>query len=202
MGLSGVGTLIAFALNQIVGNAAKELRPYDSLGHVLVLVPRANDYAFPSDHAVISGALMTSVLLVIRRATARNQRSRFEPAMVALGLLSTALGLFLCFARVYAGAHYQGDVVAGVLLGSVVVSVASLARQIAYRIAELIEPTPLGVLVRRAPATVHSGRLTTARTSQISLVARSRVACRSAWDVRVVGTRRGRIYLDPSASYT
>jgi undecaprenyl-diphosphatase len=115
-----------------------------------VLVPRANDYAFPSDHAVIAGALATSVLLVSRRAAASNRRGQFVPTMVALGLLSVVLGLLLCFARVYVGAHYPGDVVAGLLLGAFVVLVASFARPVAYRITDIIEPTPLGILIRRA----------------------------------------------------
>jgi len=152
MGLCGIGTLIALGLNQIVGHAAKELRPYDTLHHVLVLVPRANDYAFPSDHAVIAGALMTSVLLVNRRASSTNARGQFVPVIVALGGLSVVFGLLLCFARVYVGAHYPGDVVAGLLLGALVVMVASLARQIAYRIADIVEPTLLGNLIRRPPA--------------------------------------------------
>jgi undecaprenyl-diphosphatase len=152
MGLGGIGTFIALGLNQIVGHAVKELRPYDTLHHVLVLVPRANDYAFPSDHAVVAGALVASVLLVSRRAAAANPRGRFVPDMLALGLLSAVFGLLLCFARVYVGAHYPGDVVAGFLLGALVVIAASLARPVAYRIADGIEPTPLGILVRRAPA--------------------------------------------------
>ncbi|MGA7833866.1 MAG: phosphatase PAP2 family protein [Acidimicrobiales bacterium] len=154
MGLGGIGTLAALGLNQIVGHAAKELRPYDTLHHVLVLVPRAHDYAFPSDHAVIAGALITSILLVSRRASASNRHNEFVPAMVALGLLSVVFGLFLCFARVYVGAHYPGDVVAGLLLGAFVVTVVSLARPIAYRLTDIIEPMPLGILIRRAPATL------------------------------------------------
>jgi undecaprenyl-diphosphatase len=156
MGLSGIGTLLALGLNQIVGHAVKELRPYDTLHHVLVLVPRANDYAFPSDHAVIAGALVTSVLLVSRRAAAPHRRVQLVSDMVVLGLLSTAFGLLLCFARVYVGAHYPGDVVAGFLLGAFVVIIASLARPFAYRIVDAIEPTMLGILIRRSSATRHS----------------------------------------------
>jgi hypothetical protein len=36
MGLSGIGTFVALGLNQIVAHLAKELRPYDTLHHVLV----------------------------------------------------------------------------------------------------------------------------------------------------------------------
>jgi undecaprenyl-diphosphatase len=167
MGLGGIGTLIALGLNQVVGHAAKELRPYDTYRHALVLVAKANDYAFPSDHAVVAGALITAVLLVSRRAPLQYRHTgpggsvirlpgagwepdgRFTPAMVAVLLVMTVLGLFLCFARVYVGAHYPGDVVAGLLLGAVIVVVVSLLRPIGYWLADVVEPTPLGVLIRR-----------------------------------------------------
>jgi undecaprenyl-diphosphatase len=152
MALSGIGTFVALGLNQIVAHLAKELRPYDTLHHVLVLVPKANDYAFPSDHAVIAGALVTSVLLVSRRAVRSHQRDHLVSDLMMLGLVSVVLGLLLCFARVYVGAHYPGDVVVGLLLGAFVVMVVSLARPIAFRIADFVEPTPLGLLIGRRPA--------------------------------------------------
>jgi hypothetical protein len=97
MALSGIGTFVALGLNQIVAHLAKELRPYDTLHHVLVLVPKANDYAFPSDHAVIAGALVTSVLLVSRRAVRSHQRDHLVSDLMMLGLVSVVLGLLLCF---------------------------------------------------------------------------------------------------------
>ena len=164
---TGVGTFVALGLNQIVGHAVKELRPYNTLHHVLVLVPKANDYAFPSDHAVVAGALVASVLMVSRRAAPHVSRARptatdelrsgssvsgdghFVPILLTLGLVNAFFGLLLCFARVYVGAHYPVDVVAGFLLGALVVVVISLARPIAYRMVDVIEPTPFGVLLRR-----------------------------------------------------
>jgi len=71
--------------------------------------------------------------------------------MLTLSLANVILGLLLCFARVYVGAHYPGDVVAGFFIGALVVVIISLARPIAYRLVDLIEPTPIGVLLRRPP---------------------------------------------------
>src|SRR5579875_2184824 len=68
---------------------------------------------------------------------------------VLLGVVTVILALFLSFARIYVGAHYPGDVVAGLLLGGVVVGVVSLLRPVAYWITEQLEPTLLGALVRR-----------------------------------------------------
>src|ERR1017187_7870163 len=153
MGLSGIATFVALGLNQFVGHAFKELRPYVTLHHVLVLVPRANDYAFPSDHAVIAGAMMASVLLVGRRVTPRTPQTPTTNtngrALIVLGTVNVILGLLLCFARVYVGAHYPGDVVAGLLLGALVVVLMSLFRPLAYRVADLAERTPFALLVRR-----------------------------------------------------
>jgi undecaprenyl-diphosphatase len=150
MGLGGIGTLLALGINQLVGHAARELRPYDTLPHVLVLVPRTNDYAFPSDHSVLAGALLTSVLLVAwRPALPGSPAAVRRPGPVVLAGITVVAGLFLCFARVYVGAHYPGDVVAGLLLGAGVVLIVALLGPLAYRIAEAIEPTPLALVARR-----------------------------------------------------
>lgn len=156
LGLSGAGTVAALGLNQLVGHAARELRPYDTLHHVLVLVAREHDYAFPSDHAVVAGGLVSSIVLCLWRSRAGaisgdggTAASRGARGLGTLAAVATVLGLFLCFARVYVGAHYPGDVVAGFLLGSVVVLAASLLRPVAELLAGLALQTPLSVLVRR-----------------------------------------------------
>ena len=163
--LGGAATVAALGLNQLVGHAAQELRPYDSHPTALVLVGKTTDYSFPSDHSVIAGALITAVALLLGGAVWRGWRTATEtsgqrgaavprPGAVAVGVAANVVfGLFLCFARVYVGAHYPGDVVAGLLLGAVVVAVASLLRPIVYRLADLVEPTVLGVvLCRPSPA--------------------------------------------------
>lgn len=160
--LGGIGELVSLGLNQVVGHAAKELRPYATHPNALVLVSKANDYAFPSDHSIVAGGLTVSLLLVLggelwtrsHRTAAPTGGTRTVPGMVlVLGALNVVLGLFLCFARVYVGAHYPGDVVAGYLLASVVVLLFSLLRPLAYRAAAAVEPTVLAVLLHKpAPA--------------------------------------------------
>lgn len=93
---------IAVAVNQPVGNAVAEARPYTTHDHLLVLATRSADFSFPSDHAVMAGAVAAGLLLVSRR----------------LGLLVAAAALLMAFARVYIGAHYPWDVAAGLLLGA------------------------------------------------------------------------------------
>jgi len=169
--LGGVGTIVALGLNQLVGHAAKELRPYDSHPHALVLVAKTTDYSFPSDHSIVAGDLTLALLLVLGSEVWR----RREPALGALEALAgrwrspgavrvlaaanIVLGLFLCFARVYVGAHYPGDVVAGYLLSAVVVLLFSLLRPLAYRAVDAVEPTPMGIFLRRPlPAAMAAHR--------------------------------------------
>lgn len=164
--LGGLGTVAALGLNQLVAHAAGELRPYATHTHALVLVGKTTDYSFPSDHSVVAGGLTVTLLLVVGEATWRRHAVRRggergtdgpgRPGVVrALAAVNVVLGLFLCFARVYVGVHYPGDVVAGYLLTSLVVVLVSLLRPLVYRVVELAEPTALGALVRRpepAPA--------------------------------------------------
>lgn len=165
LAMGGIGTLVALGLNQLVGHAAEELRPYATHPQALVLVGKANDYSFPSDHAVVAGALAASVLLVLGRRPWRSRGShaagagsqsrpvatsgRPVGALWAVATTSVVLGLFLCFARVYVGAHYPGDVVAGLLLGGAVVVVVSLLRPLGYWLADVVDKTPVGSLIRR-----------------------------------------------------
>jgi undecaprenyl-diphosphatase len=162
--LGGLGTVISLGFNQLVAHAAKELRPYATHPQVLVLVAKTHDYSFPSDHSVVAGGLTMAVLLLLsqgglRRSDAGDSRTggaagdmEISPALVAFVVASLVLGLFLCFARVYVGAHYPGDVVAGYLLSAVVVVLASFLRPVAYWLVDRIEPSAIGVLVSRRSA--------------------------------------------------
>ncbi|MEP6851046.1 MAG: phosphatase PAP2 family protein [bacterium] len=101
---AAIGVLIAVGVNQLVVHAVHRARPYTGHPSVLVLVARSADLSFPSDHAVMAGATATGLVLVWRR----------------LGLIAAVAAAVMAFARVYVGAHYPGDVVAGLILGAVV----------------------------------------------------------------------------------
>src|SRR5207245_3921804 len=70
-----------------------------------VLITRTSDFSFPSDHATAVGAVAAGLWLAHRR----------------LGVLAAGLAVVMAFARVYAGAHYPGDVAGGLLLGAGIV---------------------------------------------------------------------------------
>jgi membrane-associated phospholipid phosphatase len=103
-GWAGLSTFVAVGLNQPIVHAIDKARPYVTLHDVHLLGTPSADPSFPSDHATLAGATIAGLFLVDRR----------------LGWIATAAGLLLCLDRVYIGAHYPGDVVAGLAAGAVV----------------------------------------------------------------------------------
>jgi membrane-associated phospholipid phosphatase len=131
------GTVVAVGITQLVGHAVAEARPWQSLPHALILAGHQHDFSFPSDHAVMAGAVTAGLFIVSRR----------------LGTISAVAAVLLCFARVYIGAHYPQDVVAGLLLGTAVVAVGYLLVRVPLRVlAEWMARTPLRPIVSSAPA--------------------------------------------------
>ncbi|GAA1968944.1 phosphatase PAP2 family protein [Terrabacter lapilli] len=107
---AGLGTLLAVAVNQPVASLVAERRPYAAHPGILVLVDRSTDWSFPSDHSVMAGAAAVGLLLVSRR----------------LGAVAAVAALLMAAVRVYVGAHYPDDVVAGLALGAFVAGVGWL----------------------------------------------------------------------------
>jgi membrane-associated phospholipid phosphatase len=101
---AGAATLLAVAVNQPIGRAVGEHRPYVDHPHALLLIGSTADFSFPSDHAVMAGAVAAGLWIVSHR----------------LGYGVAALAVLLAATRVYVGAHYPGDVVAGLALGALV----------------------------------------------------------------------------------
>jgi membrane-associated phospholipid phosphatase len=104
------GMLLAVAVNQPIAAAVGEARPYTALPHILVLATPGPDPSFPSDHATMAGAVAAGPLLVSR----------------SLGVATVAAATVMAFARVYIGAHYPQDVLAGLALGALVTLVGYL----------------------------------------------------------------------------
>lgn len=139
------GALLALGVNQPIVHAVQEQRPYTTLPHVLVLISRSADYSFPSDHAVMAGAVTAGVLLVSRK----------------VGLVSAVAALLMCWARVYVGAHYPGDVLVGLLVGAAVAVAGYLVLgRLVRALVGAISRTSLRPLVTAAPDRVRSGEVT------------------------------------------
>lgn len=94
--------LLALMLAQIIGSTVDRARPYETLSNVHVLLGRTSDFSFPSDHATVAGAVAAGLLLAERR----------------WGVAAAIAAVLMAFARVYVGAHYPGDVLAGLALGA------------------------------------------------------------------------------------
>ena len=132
-----LGTLAAVGLNQIPVTAVAQPRPYAVLNHPLLLIAPTPDPSFPSDHAVMAGAVAAGLWLVSRW----------------LGALAAAAALLLAFARVYVGAHWPADVVAGLLEGAIITLVGYLiARWLLIALVTRLSSTALRPLLTSAPA--------------------------------------------------
>ncbi len=100
-GWACLATLLAVAINLPIAAGVGEPRPFITHPGALLLLQHAADPGFPSDHAVMAGAVAGGLLLVSRR----------------LGLWTAVAAVLLAFSRVYVGVHYPGDVAAGLGLG-------------------------------------------------------------------------------------
>jgi membrane-associated phospholipid phosphatase len=138
-----LGTLAALAINQPIVNGVREARPYTVLHSMLLLAHRSSDYSFPSDHAVMAGAVAGGLFLVNRR----------------LGILAALAALLMAFARVYIGAHWPGDVGVGLALGAAVtIGGFTLLKRPGVAIVGFLTRTPLRPLVvSEAHETLHEG---------------------------------------------
>lgn len=130
------GVVVAVAAVQPLNHAVAEARPWRSLPHALILAGHSTDFSFPSDHAVMAGAVTAGILLYHRR----------------LGIIAAVAGLLMCFARVYIGAHYPQDVAAGFVIGAAVTLIGyAIVRIPLTALVTLAARTPLRVLVTAGP---------------------------------------------------
>ena len=128
-----LSTLVAVAINQPIISHVAEARPYVAHPHILLLVSASADPSFPSDHATMAGAVAAGLWLVSWR----------------LGLVTSALALLMAVTRVYVGAHYPQDVVAGLALGAVVALVVWLILRIPMtRLVESLRQTRLAIVLQ------------------------------------------------------
>jgi undecaprenyl-diphosphatase len=132
---AGAGTLVAVGANQPLVNGFQESRPYTDHHAILVLIARSADYSFPSDHAVMAGAVAAGLWLVDRR----------------LGIAATIAALLMAFARVYVAAHYPHDVVAGLAFGGLVILVGWwLLSRVLTHVVYRLSTTPMRPLLASA----------------------------------------------------
>ncbi|MCU1687180.1 MAG: phosphatase family protein [Amycolatopsis sp.] len=94
---------VAYLLNSVIKSLVAEPRPCRVVPGVHTVLPcdGPTDYSFPSNHTVIVAAFAAAVLLLNRR----------------WGLFALVFALVMALTRVYVGAHYPHDVLAGFVIG-------------------------------------------------------------------------------------
>jgi len=137
---SPVAVLVAVGINQPLVHHFAEARPYTVFPHALVLISRSTDPAFPSDHGTMAGAVAAAVLLSTWRAGSR-----------WLGVAAVSLAALMAFTRVYVGAHYPLDMVAGLAVGAVIAAaVVLIASRSTTAVVRRLERTRLRPLLTAA----------------------------------------------------
>ncbi|QMU76040.1 phosphatase PAP2 family protein [Streptacidiphilus sp. PB12-B1b] len=111
-----VAVVAAYIVNDLVKSVFDEARPCQVITSPLTIqpCPGVGDWSFPSNHSAIAAASAAALWLVGRR----------------LGAVATLCALAMGFARIWVGAHYPHDVLAGFVLGAgVAVPVLLAARR-------------------------------------------------------------------------
>src|SRR5207244_6821181 len=92
---------LALLLNQLIGKIWHRERPFATHPSAHVWGSRSHDPSFPSDHASAAFAIAFAVLLFDR----------------AVGSVFLAAAVLIGVGRVFIGAHYPADILAGALVG-------------------------------------------------------------------------------------
>ncbi|MBS9372093.1 Undecaprenyl-diphosphatase BcrC [Rhodococcus sp. B50] len=128
LAVGGIGVVGAYLSSELVKLVVTEPRPCRALGIATVLeCPEVGDWSWPSNHSVIAASFATACVLAAPR----------------LIWLVAPLAAVLAFSRVTVGVHYVHDVLSGMALGVLVVSlVVALLLPFASRLPILSRETP------------------------------------------------------------
>lgn len=134
-----VATVVAYFANDLVKSLFDEPRPCHVYPDAFLLdgCDPVGDYAFPSNHSTIVAAAAVGLYLVERK----------------WGLLAAVVAIIMAFSRVYVGAHYPHDVIAGLVGGAIVgLIVALIVARLLRPVVRAVTRTPLRPLVAAGPA--------------------------------------------------
>lgn len=99
----------AVLVNLLIKPLVARVRPYEVIEGLHLLVSPQSDYSFPSGHAAAAFAVAVVLLRLMPRR---------------IGVPATIAAALIALSRLYVGVHYLTDVLAGVLIGSLVALLA------------------------------------------------------------------------------
>ena len=134
---AGAAALVGALAVQLIGAPIDRARPTAVLSGTHLLLDRTADFSFPSDHGTATAAVAVGLLL----AGPMLRRNWY-------GKVAMALAVLMAVTRVYVGAHYPTDVIAGLALGSIIAAaLARPARTVLASVYRRLAVTPLRPLV-------------------------------------------------------
>lgn len=106
---SGAILMLALCVDAIVTNGILKpliarIRPCDVNTAIKLLIPKPNDFSFPSGHTAASFAAVAALYLA-------GEKKLWKPALV--------LAVLIAFSRMYLYVHYPSDILGGIVVGIV-----------------------------------------------------------------------------------
>lgn len=113
------GAVLAVALcvdvalcNGILKNLFGRVRPCDVNTSIQLMVPRPDDFSFPSGHTAASFAAVVALMMA-------GEQKLWKPAL--------ALAVLIAFSRMYLYVHYPTDILGGMIVGGIAGTIGYLA---------------------------------------------------------------------------
>lgn len=104
--LSLAAMVITFLIcNMWLKNYVARTRPYEVINGLQLMIAKADDFSFPSGHASSSFAAAVSI---------------WKNTNKGLGAICIIVASLIAFSRLYVGIHYPSDVIAGLVIGTLV----------------------------------------------------------------------------------
>lgn len=91
--------------NILLKNLVARTRPYEAVAGLNRIIEAQSDFSFPSGHSGSSFAVAVVILLVCPRK---------------YGIPAIILAMLIALSRLYVGVHYPTDVLAGVVIATVI----------------------------------------------------------------------------------
>lgn len=105
--LALIGSLIVD--NILLKNLVARTRPYEVVDGLKLLIEKQSDYSFPSGH---TGSSFASAIVLWKELPGK------------YGVMALIVAVLIAYSRLYVGVHYPSDVLAGVVIGTVLALVS------------------------------------------------------------------------------